>query len=106
MKIPFVIGGAGLMVATVGILAAGGADAWKLPSDQPRFRAAPGAELATAHCLLCHSADYVSMQPPLDRAAWLATVNKMREKYGAPLPTNQVARITDYLAAAYGKQSD
>ena len=88
-----------LSLATV--LAA--ADAWKLPTDQPKFRAGPGAELATANCLLCHSADYVSTQPPLDRAAWLATVNKMREKYGAPLPTNQVNRVVDYLANSYGK---
>lgn len=83
----------------------GAADAWKLPTDQPKLRAGPGAELATANCLLCHSADYVSTQPPLDRAAWLATVNKMREKYGAPLPTNQVNRVVDYLANSYGKQA-
>jgi len=81
------------------------ADAWKLPSDQPKFRPGAGAELATANCLLCHSADYVSTQPPLERAAWLATVNKMREKYGAPLLTNQVERIADYLANTYGKKA-
>ena len=89
-----------LAVATI----LGAADAWKLPTDQPKFRPGPGAEVATASCLLRHSADYVSTQPPLERAAWLATVNKMREKYGAPLPTNQVARVVDYLTINYGKK--
>ena len=81
------------------------ADAWKLPADAPRFRAGPGAEIAAVNCILCHSSDYISTQPPLERAAWLATVNKMRDKYGAPLPTNQVERVVDYLAGAYGKKA-
>jgi mono/diheme cytochrome c family protein len=86
-------------------LAAAAADAWKLPADQPKFRPGPGADIATANCLLCHSADYVSTQPPLARATWLATVNKMREKYGAPLPTNQVERVVEYLSVSYGKKT-
>jgi mono/diheme cytochrome c family protein len=87
------------------VFVAAAADAWKLPTDQPKFRPGPGAEVATANCLLCHSADYVSTQPSLPRAAWLATVTKMREKYGAPLPTNQVERVVDYLANSYGKKT-
>ena len=83
---------------------AAAADAWKLPADQPRFRAGPGVEIASANCILCHSTDYLSTQPPLERAAWLAIVNKMREKYGAPLPTNQVDRVVNYLTGAYGKK--
>jgi len=81
------------------------ADAWKLPADQPKLRSGRDAEIATANCLLCHSADYISTQPPLTRAVWLATVSKMREKYGAPLPTNQVERVVEYLTTTYGKKS-
>jgi mono/diheme cytochrome c family protein len=84
------------------VVTAVAADKWVLPTDQPKFRAGPGANVATANCLLCHSADYVSTQPPLSRAQWLTTVNKMREKYGAPLPTNQVERVVEYLSANYG----
>ena len=79
-------------------------DPWVLPTDQPKLRPGPGVEVVAANCQLCHSADYVSTQPPLARAAWLAMVNKMREKYGAPLQTNQVAGVVDYLEAAYGKK--
>src|SRR5262245_16172900 len=96
---------AALILALVAsAIVAAAADAWKLPTDQPKFRPGTGVEVATANCLLCHSTDYVSTQPPLDRAAWLAIVNKMREKYGAALPTNQVARVVDYLADTYGKK--
>jgi len=76
---------------------------WKLPAETARLKPGPGVEFATANCLLCHSADYISMQPPLDRAGWQATVQKMREKYGAPLPADKVDAVAEYLAGQYGK---
>src|SRR5437870_5438800 len=33
-----------------------------LPPETSGFRPGPGAEIAVAQCLLCHSADYVSTQ--------------------------------------------
>ena len=79
-------------------------EAWKLPSGESPLKAGPGADLVTAHCIICHSTDYISTQPRLSRAAWTATVQKMREKYGAPLPTNQVEQVVEYLVGAYGKK--
>jgi hypothetical protein len=61
--------------------------------------------MAATSCLLCHSVDYIATQPPLDKAAWLATVQKMKEKYGAPISTNNYVVLADYLAAAYGKKT-
>ncbi|HTG42974.1 MAG TPA: cytochrome c [Verrucomicrobiae bacterium] len=78
---------------------------WTLPPETAQLKAGPGVELASASCLLCHSADYLSMQPPLDRTGWQGVVTKMREKYGAPLPANQAGAIIDYLAAQYGKKA-
>ena len=75
---------------------------WRLPPETSKFKPGPGAELALGSCLLCHSADYVSTQPRLTRNAWKATVEKMRLKYGAPIATNKVDEITDYLTATYG----
>jgi mono/diheme cytochrome c family protein len=80
------------------------AEEWTLPAGEPQFRSGPGAELAIGNCVICHSADYVSMQPPLEAAGWKAIVQKMREKYGAPLPEAQVDAVVKYLAAAYGKK--
>lgn len=76
---------------------------WELPPDDTRFKPGPGVELAMANCVICHSSDYIATQPPLDRAAWGAIVQKMREKYGAPVLTNNVEAIVQYLSSTYGK---
>lgn len=80
-------------------------DAWKLPDGQPAFRAGPNADLVTNNCLLCHSADYVATQPPLTRAQWQAGVEKMRGKFGAPIKTNDVPALVEYLTKNYGKEN-
>jgi hypothetical protein len=76
---------------------------WQLPPEQTKLKPGPGADLVTANCLLCHSADYLSTQPVMNSAAWQAIVVKMREKFGAPLPENKVPDIVNYLATNYGK---
>ena len=80
------------------------ADAWELPLDEPQLKPGPGVEIVATNCQVCHSSDYISTQPPLNRTVWTATVQKMRDKYGAPFPTNQVNEIVDYLVKAYGKK--
>jgi mono/diheme cytochrome c family protein len=76
-----------------------------LPPETVRLNPAPGAELATAQCLLCHSADYISTQPRLTRAAWKASVEKMRQKYGAPIPADKIEPLVDYLVKNYGQDT-
>ncbi len=77
----------------------------KLPPETARLKPGPGAELVTAQCLLCHSADYISTQPRLTRPAWKASVLKMQQKYGAPIATNNVDALTDYLVKNYGAET-
>src|SRR5207244_1094344 len=79
-----------------------GAENLSLPPETATFKSGAGSEVAFAQCLLCHSADYVSTQPGLSRATWKAIVQKMREKYGAPLPENQIEPLLDYLTSNYG----
>src|SRR5256885_2349852 len=79
---------------------------FKLPPETTKLRPGPGVEIVTSSCLLCHSADYISTQPPMDRAAWQAAVQKMREKYGAPIATNTVPQLVEYLAKNYGKTEE
>jgi len=76
-----------------------------LPPETTRLRPGVGAELVIAQCLVCHSADYISTQPRLTRAQWQGTVVKMQQKYGAPIATNNVERLVDYLAGNYGTGS-
>ena len=76
-----------------------------LPEANVTFRPGPGVELAQAYCAMCHSPDYLSNQPPFDRAFWKKTVEKMRTSYGAPVPSDKVEAIADYLVKAYGTEN-
>src|SRR5690349_8284390 len=91
-----------LVLAGLGSIAAA-SDAWKLPPETAQYKDGPGKELAVTSCSLCHSADYLSTQPPLSSAAWKATVEKMRSRYGAPIDTNNVDAVVKYLSSAYGQ---
>ena len=91
------------LVLAVGVAVGADEQRFKLPPETARLKSGPGVELAGANCLLCHSADYISTQPRLERAGWQSEVVKMREKFGAPIATNRVDALVDYLTANYGK---
>ena len=53
-------------------------------------------------CKACHSADYISTQPPgKGKAFWQAEVQKMIKVYKAQIAEGDAAVIADYLAATY-----
>lgn len=58
----------------------------------------PGAEIVNNNCLACHSVGMVLTQPPLSRQTWEAEVTKMRNAYKAPIATEDVTSIVDYLS--------
>ena len=93
-------------IATCGIVFAGLARAAaldiQLPPETGAFKQDIGAELANGQCLTCHSVEYVVIQPPMQRAFWKAEVQKMQQKYGAPIPQEQVEAVVDYLTKNYG----
>ncbi|WP_423762050.1 cytochrome c [Burkholderia sp. NLJ2] len=74
-----------------------------LPGDTQKFPPGPGADLANLHCLICHSVDMVTRQPPLSFQEWKAEVVKMRTVYGAPLPPEAIDDLARYLTAINGK---
>lgn len=77
----------------------------ELPAEtaQLRISTLPGYTIATQKCATCHSADYVSYQPPLmSQVQWTNEVAKMQHAYGAPLTDDEVKKIGAYLAVAYG----
>ena len=64
----------------------------------------PGYVLASQKCYMCHSADYISFQPPgMSVSQWTAEVGKMKHAYGAPLSDEDVKQIGEYLGATYGE---
>lgn len=76
-----------------------------LPPDTSVLRPSdlPGYQVAQQKCGICHSADYVSYQPPgMTQAQWTAEMLKMRQAYGAPLDDDEVKMLGAYLAVAYG----
>ena len=76
--------------------------AFILPPETAKLKPAPDAALATGKCLVCHSVDYVAMQPPFSETVWRATVLKMRDRFGAPIATNEVEHLVRYFTENYG----
>src|SRR5882724_9065637 len=74
----------------------------QLPPETGAFKQDRGAEIANGQCLICHSVEYVVLQPPMPRAFWKSSVQKMQQKYCAPIPDDQVEALADYLARNYG----
>jgi hypothetical protein len=57
-------------------------------------------------CVTCHSLDYIEMNSPfLDKAGWNASVAKMINVFGAPIPKEDVEIIVNYLVQNYGKST-
>jgi uncharacterized membrane protein YecN with MAPEG domain len=66
---------------------------------------APGRELVLAHCVMCHSVDYIPMNSVfLDRKGWEGSVNKMIKVMGAPVTPEDAPKIVEYLVVSYGKK--
>ncbi len=104
---------AAITVAFAGSLLASGAAPKTTPASVVKitlpgdldfgYKNAPGVVLAQVNCLTCHSSAYVSTQPRLSQAQWLAEVNKMKNVYKAPIADADVPKLVDYLTANYGK---
>ena len=76
----------------------------ELPVSKAMFPPGDGVEI-TPQCLICHSAGMVLRQPPLTKDEWTAEINKMRNAFGAPLPSGQVEALARYLYRINGRKS-
>ena len=86
-------------LAGAAVLAVAGEESLKLKDGA-------GRDLTAARCAICHSVDYIpNNAPAMDRAAWGKTVQKMRDKYGAPISDQEAQEILDYLAGNYADKS-
>jgi len=55
---------------------------------------------------VCHSVEYIpSNAPAMNRAGWQKTIQKMRERFGAPVTDDEARQILDYLDANYSGKS-
>lgn len=85
--------------------ATGGVPLLTLPHFEPNMPAGPGRDEFMRACDTCHSARYVTMQPPFSRRRWDEIVRKMINAYGAPADEFQVGKIIDYLYAINGNEA-
>jgi mono/diheme cytochrome c family protein len=73
---------------------------------QLHLQPGPGEDLASSRCIICHSLDYIPANAAaMDRAGWQKTVQKMRERFGAPISDEEAKMILDYLDAHYSGKS-
>jgi cytochrome c5 len=73
-----------------------------LPDIRTELKAGAGRDTTEKYCAICHSLDYIIMQPKFSKAKWTGVVNKMIKVMGAPIPERDARTIIDYLAAEYG----
>ncbi len=74
----------------------------QLPEIKTELKAGEGKDVAERFCSICHSLDYITMQPKFTRAQWTAEVNKMIKVMGAPIPEESAKIIEAYLTSSYG----
>ncbi len=73
----------------------------KLPQISEKLKPGPGQERTETYCGICHSVDYITMQPKFPGKKWGEIVNKMIKVFGAPIPADTAKEITAYLGARY-----
>ncbi len=93
-----------ILVIAVGVAWASDMDikSITLPVIQTQLQPGEGMDKAATLCNICHSLDYITMQPKGSGAQWAAEVNKMRKVMGAPIPDADADIIIKYLATHYG----
>jgi len=90
-------------------LALAGASAllWAAGAEESvQLKDAPGRDLTTGRCIICHSLEYIpSNAPAMNRAAWQKTILKMKDRFGAPITDEEAKQILDYLDGSYSGKS-
>ena len=75
-------------------------------AEVTELRAGEGRDLTLGRCVICHSVEYIPANAPaMNRAAWQKTIQKMRERFGAPITDEEAKQILDYLSANYSGKS-
>ncbi len=73
-----------------------------LPTIPPHLKDGPGKDKVMTWCAICHTPDYIPMQPLLPAKTWEGEVHKMIKVFGAPIPDADAKTIISYLVSQYG----
>ena len=94
-----------VLAVTAGFVYAGDRDgrhSIQLPNITADLKPGDGKATVDIYCIMCHSLDYITMQPNFSRAQWAVTVNKMIKTFGVPINDKDAKIIINYLAMQYG----
>ena len=75
----------------------------KLPEVKAELPPGPGREAVETYCAVCHTPNYILIQPPFSKETWTAEVTKMQKTYMAPIPDEKIPELVNYLVAVRGK---
>jgi sulfite dehydrogenase (cytochrome) subunit B len=71
-------------------------------TEPTELREGAGRDLTVGRCIICHSVEYIPANAPaMDRTAWQKTIQKMKDRFGAPISDEEAKQILDYLSANY-----
>jgi mono/diheme cytochrome c family protein len=99
MKVPAGLGVTLLLLAAAAPYRMAQAQA---PGEFTQLSEGTGRDLTVGRCVICHSLEYIpNNAPAMDRSGWQKTIQKMRERFGAPISDPEAQQILDYLAANY-----
>ena len=73
-----------------------------LPRENASLKPGKGLDTVLINCSVCHSVDYISMQPSFSKAQWTGGVTKMIKVFGAKIIVEDAKIISDYLGEQYG----
>jgi sulfite dehydrogenase (cytochrome) subunit B len=91
-----------LLAAALAVTLAGAGALAVAGEETIQLHEGSGRDIAAARCAICHSLDYIPNNAPvMDRGGWQKTIQKMRDKYGAPVSDAEAQQILDYLAGSY-----
>jgi hypothetical protein len=71
--------------------------------ETPQFPKHNGKGEFVSYCSMCHSLQYIVMQPDFPRKTWEAEVTKMIVKFKAPIDSVTAKKIVEYLVAVKSK---
>lgn len=75
---------------------------YKLPPETAVLKPGPDVGTVQANCSVCHSVDYIAIQPPgRGEKFWKAEVHKMITIFGASVSLADADKIAAYLAKTY-----
>ena len=65
-----------------------------------------GRDVTVSRCVICHTLEYIPANAPaMDHAGWQKSIQKMRERFGAPITDEEAATILGYLSATYADKT-